>query len=296
MKTFTWILATAVLVLAQGQAQEHKLAFEVATIKPTDPDFPGTMISGMGPGPSGGRFTARGIRLRQLIILAYADSSKGPVAPGGPGLPVTGAPSWISTDRYDIEARPESGFTPTLAQSQEMLRTLLEDRFHLKARREIKNGPIYLLVVAKNGIANKAGLRKSADQSPVVAAPPPGQGPPESQSGATPPRGLMTMGLAQMHATDQTMDALAGILTVYADRRVFDRTDLAGLYDFELKFTPDQTANATSPPPGAAPPQVDPNGPSLFTAIQEQLGLKLESATGPLDSIVVEAVERPTAN
>jgi uncharacterized protein (TIGR03435 family) len=102
------------------------------------------------------------------------------------------------------------------------------------------------------------------------------------------------MGLAQMRATAQTTTGLAGMLTVYAGRKVVDRTGLAGLYDFELKFTPDQLPNINGalPPPGV----VDPNGPSLFTAIQEQMGLKLENTTAPLDSIVIEKVEKPTEN
>jgi uncharacterized protein (TIGR03435 family) len=86
------------------------------------------------------------------------------------------------------------------------------------------------------------------------------------------------------------------MLSGQAGRKVVDRTNLAGLYDFELKWTPDQLPNGANLPPGVTLPQIDPNGPSLFTALQEQLGLKLESATGPLESLVIEKVEKPTEN
>jgi len=257
------------------------------------------MISGMGPGPGGGRFRVTNLPLRQLIILAYADRSQGPPAPGGPGLSITGGPGWINTDRYDIEARPEQGFIPTAEQAQKMLQALLEERFGLKVRHETKDGPIYALTVAKGGLKAK----KSADQTPLnFGAPPPGGpagGPPPPPPPLPPnpgsgpmPRGMMMIGMGQLRATAQTMTGFAGLLTGQAGRKVVDRTNLEGLYDFELTFTPDQIpANL---PPGVSSP--DPNGPSIFTAVQEQLGLKLESATGPLESIVIEAVQKPTEN
>jgi uncharacterized protein (TIGR03435 family) len=286
-------LALVWVLTAIAAGQPVRLAYEVATIKLNTTGDGRTMISGIGPGArSNGRFTAQNIPLRQLIILAYADPAQGPVAPGGPGLSISGGPGWISTDRYDIDARPEAGFLPTLEQSQKMLQALLEERFHLKARRETKDGPIYALVVDKGGVFNKPGLRRSEDQSPVTPTATPGQAPPgfNPQGGGVPPRGLMMMGLGQMRATAQTITGVAGMLTVYAGRKVVNRTNLEGLYDVELKFTPDQ------PPAGATPPQLDSSGPSLFTALQEQLGLKLDTATGPLDSVVIERVEKPTEN
>jgi uncharacterized protein (TIGR03435 family) len=292
-------LALASALAVAAFAQNQKLAYEVATIKLNTSGDGRMMIGGLGPGPGGGRFRVTNLPFRQLIILAYADRSQGPPAPGGgPGLAITGGPSWIDTDRYDIEARPEQGFIPTTEQAQKMLQALLEERFGLHVRRETKDGPIYALTVAKSGVKAK----KSADQTPLnFGAPPPGgpaggppPGPPPFNPGGPMPRGMMMVGLGQLRATAQTMTGFAGLLAASAGRKVVDRTGLEGLYDFELNWTPDQIpANL----PADAPfPRPDPNGPSIFTALQEQLGLKLESATGPLESIVIEKVQKPTEN
>jgi uncharacterized protein (TIGR03435 family) len=283
-----------------GFAQNQKLAYEVATIKLNTSGDGMMRIGGLGPGPGGGRFQATNLPLRQLIVLAYADRSQGPPAPGGgPGLAITGGPSWINTDRYDIEARPEPGFIPTAAQAQKMLQALLEERFGLQVRHETRDGPIYALTVAKGGLK----ANKSADQTPLnfgapapggPAGGPPPPPPPPFTPGGPMPRGMMMMGLGQLRATAQTMTGFAGMLTGSAGRKVVDRTSLEGLYDFELNWTPDQIpANLPADVPF---PRPDPNGPSIFTALQEQLGLKLESATGPLESIVIESVHKPTEN
>ena len=292
-------LALACAFAVAAFAQNQKLAYEVATIKLNTSGDGMMRIGGLGPGPGGGVFRVTNLPLRQLIVLAYADRSQGPPAlGGGPGLAVTGGPSWINTDRYDIEARPEQGFIPTMEQAQKMLQALLEERFGLHVRREIKDGPIYALTVAKGGLKAK----KSADQTPLnFGAPAPGGpagGPPPPPAPFNPggpmPRGMMMVGLGQLRATAQTMTGFAGLLTGSAGRKVVDRTSLEGLYDFELNWTPDQMpANL---PTDAPFPRPDPNGPSIFTALQEQLGLKLESATGPLESIVIEKVQKPTEN
>ena len=292
-------LALACAFAVAAFAQNQKVAYEVATIKLNTSGDGRMMIGGLGPGPGGGRFRVTNLPLRQLIILAYADRSQGPPAPGGgPGIAITGGPSWINTDRYDIEARPEQGFIPTTEQAQKMLQALLEERFGLQVRHETKDGPIYALTVAKGGVKAK----KSADQTPLTfGAPPPGgpaggppPPPPPFNPGGPMPRGMMMVGLGQLRATAQTMTGFAGLLTGSAGRKVVDRTSLEGLYDFELSWTPDQIpANLPADVPF---PRPDPNGPSIFTALQEQLGLKLESATGPLESIVIEKVQKPTEN
>ena len=293
-------LALTCVFAVTAFAQNQKLAYEVATIKLNTSGDGMMRIGGLGPGPGGGRFRVTNLPLRQLIILAYADRSQGPPAPGGgPGLAITGGPSWINTARYDIEARPEQGFIPTVEQAQKMLQALLEERFGLQVRHETKDGPIYALTVAKGGLKAK----KSADQTPLnFEAPTPGGpagGPPPPppapfNPGGPMPRGMMMVGLGQLRATAQTMTGFARLLAGSAGRKVVDRTSLEGLYDFELNWTPDQMpANLPADVPF---PRPDPNGPSIFTALQEQLGLKLESATGPLESIVIESVHKPTEN
>ena len=293
-------LALACAFSVAAIAQDQKLAYEVATIKLNTSGDGMIRIGGLGPGPGGGRFRVTNVPLRQLIVLAYGERTQGLPAPGGgPGLAITGGPSWINTDRYDIEARPAQGFIPTTEQAQKMLQALLEERFGLQVRHETKDGPIYALTIAKGGLKAK----RSGDQTPLnFAAPPPGGpagGPPPPppapfNPGGPMSRGMMMVGLGQLRATAQTMAGFAGLLTASAGRKVVDRTNLEGLYDFELNWTPDQMpANL---PPDAPFPRPDPNGPSIFTALQEQLGLKLESATGPLESIVIESVHRPTEN
>jgi len=293
-------LALTCVFAVTAFAQNQKLAYEVATIKLNTSGDGMMRIGGLGPGPGGGRFRVTNLPLRQLIVLAYADRSQGPPPPGGgPGLTITGGPSWIDADRYDIEARPEQGFIPTAEQGQKMLQALLEERFGLQVRHETKDGPIYALTVAKGGLKAK----KSADQTPLnFGAPTPGGpagGPPPPPAapfnpGGPMPRGMMMVGLGQLRATAQTMTGFARLLAGSAGRKVVDRTSLEGLYDFELNWTPDQMpANLPADVPF---PRPDPNGPSIFTALQEQLGLKLESATGPLESIVIESVHKPTEN
>jgi uncharacterized protein (TIGR03435 family) len=106
----------------------------------------------------------------------------------------------------------------------------------------------------------------------------------------------MMMGLGQFKAGAALVSSLTGPLTQQAGRKVVDRTNLTDLYDIELKWTPDQLPNGAALPPGVQLPQVDPNGPSIFTALQEQLGLKLESTTGPIDSLVIEKVDKLIEN
>ena len=208
---------------------------------------------------------------------------------------------------------------PTQEQAREMMQSLLEDRFGLQVRKETKDGPVYHLVVGKDG----SKLKMSADQTPLAppgapggpgappAGGPPPPPPPTGAGGPGPnfnprtatlgnmPRGMMMMGVGMLRATAQTMEVFARQLTPQAGRQVIDKTGLKGLYDIELRFQPAQAPQLPPGvvlPPGANLPEPDPNLPSLFTAVQEQLGLKLEPATAPLESIVVTRIEKPSAN
>lgn len=275
-----------------AQAEQKKLTFDVVSIKPNTSGDNRRMIQN----PPAGRFATTNVPLRQLIVLAYGDVSTGGPPPN---LEITGLPGWATTDGYDIQAQPEAGFQSTAKQKQEMLQSMLEDRFKLKVRRETKDAPIYALVVAKDGV--KAKL--SEDQTPFnpngpppgappsAAPPPPPPGGPAAIAGPV-PRGMNMMGVGQLRAGAQTMATLSGLLSGQAGRKVVDKTGVTGLYDIDLKWTPDQI-NGAAPPPGLA---ADPTGVGLFTAIQEQLGLRLVSETGKVDTFVVESVQRPTEN
>ena len=238
MKQLAISLLLAAVIFAQSE--KKKLTFEVVSIKPHKPGDVGGMVST----PPGGRYTVSNMGLDALIQAAYVDYGL-PV----PGTVIEGLPDWAKKDRFDVEAKPEPGFTPTKQQTMEMLQAMLEDRFKLKIRREPRNAPIYALVIDKGGLR----MRPSANQSGSRPCP-----------GASPAAGLQRF-------CSSTWIALLNIrLYGQVGRRVVDKTGLTGLYDMDLVWAPDPLANGVP----------DSSGPSVFTALQEQLGLRLVAETG----------------
>lgn len=258
MKKFVVFVLTAVVLFAQSE--KKKLTFEVVSIKPHKPGD----LSGMVSTPPGGRYTASNIGLRQIIQAAYVDYSF-PVF----GVEVTGLPEWAEKERYDVEAQPQPGFTPTKQQSMEMLQAMLEERFKLKIRRETRSAPIFALVVDKNGpkIKPAAGPR-SCDARPVVGT----------------KRYCANTGIEML---------VIRLNSPNPGRTVVDRTGLTGPYDIDLQWAPDLLTNEGPLAPGAG---IETGGPSLFTALPEQLGLRLVPETGQVDAFVVESVEKPSEN
>src|SRR5581483_3751713 len=275
------------LMLAQGgtQAQtQRKPEFEVASIKPTKSGTPGVFVR-MEPG---GRFTANGVPFRFLLEQAYdvKDSQ------------ISGAPSWIDSERYDIDAKPdeaEGAAFDKLSPEQRrqelmtMLRALLADRFKLVLGHETKDLPVYALVVAKSGSKLHESTFKPPERLPDGPPPQPGQ------PGAM--RQGIRMGRGELTVTYVDLPTFANVLSRAVGRIVVDKTGLMGKYDFDLKWTPDEgqgpmMGGGHGPgPDGAAPPPPDSSGPSIFTALQEQLGLKLESQKAPTDVLVIQHVE-----
>jgi len=187
---------------------------------------------------------------------------------------ISGGPGWINTDRWDIEAKAEgvAGRLP-LDQFKPMLRVLIEDRFQLKVHREMKEMPAYVLSMGKNGSKMQPN---SGEPGPDL-------------------RG----GRGQWTAKKVPMAMVAQVLSNTLRRLVIDKTGLAGEYDFTLEWAP-ETGQGTAvggPPPGPAP-EAPPaaEGPSIFTAIQEQLGLRLDSQKAPVETIVIDRVEKPSEN
>lgn len=283
-------LMHAPLSLAQSQL-ETAPAFEVASVKPNHTGDRGVSIMNA----PGGRLSAKNVALSMLIRIAYKVQD----------FQVTGGPSWISSERYDIEAKPEGSADPDMrkltddqreaAMDRQRLRlqALLADRFKLTLHRDTKELPVYALVVAKNG--------PKLQQSTVSPSPP------EAPNAQGPPKGPfkgqgMRMGRGDLTANSVRLSFLAEALSNQLGRTVVDKTGLTGLYDFTLKWTPDEGQGQMFKGPGDgregadAPPPPDASGPSLFTAIQEQLGLKLESQKGPVEILVIDHVERPTEN
>ena len=244
--------------------QATPTAFTVASIKPNKSGDDRFMLR---PLPGGG-LTATGVTLRMLIMNAYEVA----------GYQISGAPSWIGTERWDIEAKTEGvqGLLPR-DQFAALLRRLIEDRFQLKIRRDTKELPTYALVVTKTGSKLKPHPSDAAEKRP-----------------------LMQFGRGSATFTNISLAGLAGQLSLDLGRPVIDRTDLKGGYDFTLEWTPatgEGGPEAFGLAPRAEPSSAaDSNGPSIFTALQEQLGLKLESQKGPVETIIIEGVERPSRN
>ena len=276
---------------------QSKLSYDAASIKPSDPTQFATRI--MIGGGQGGRFSANGMTVRQMIIQAY----------GIQDFQLTGGPGWIANDRFDIEATPPSGVSVTGPQNQEMLQSLLEERFQLKIRRETKPLPGYSLVLAKGG----SKMKPSADQTPLTPGAPPAGVPPAPGGIATvrpglggpalggpstglAARGMMRMSPGSISGGAMQMPQFVQILSRQLGRTVVDNTGLTGLFDVELNYTPDRTPPQGALPPGVVLPQIDPDGPTIFTALQEQLGLRLESTTQPGDMLTIERIEKPSEN
>jgi uncharacterized protein (TIGR03435 family) len=206
---------------------------------------------------------------------------------------ILGGPEWIGSECYDINAKSNTEFrlSPNGPDPQLilMVRSLLQERFKLRTHGETRELPVYELVLARPDRRLGPEMRTpAADCDAAIAA----GIPPPRQPGEPPPCGLMG-GPARTIAGGATMQQLAGNLSNRVERLVVDKTGLAGRFAFTLTWTPDRIPTE-APPPGIPP--IDPNGPSIFTALQEQLGLKLERAKAPLDVIVIDSVEHPTAD
>ena len=269
---------------AQTQAPERLPSFEVASVKQ---NMSGDSRMRMVTQP-GGRLVVTNAPLMGLIATAFSVADSQSMIRSR----VLGGPSWIDSERYDIDAKAAAEFQPTPGgHSSEMilmLRSLLEERFKLRTHRETRELPVYELVVARADGKLGPGLHKSdVDCDAVIAARRGGAPPPPRQPMEPPPCALMA-GPARTIAGAASMQQITAHLAVRMERPVIDKTGLTDRFDFTLAFTPDQMPT-TAPPPGVPP--IDPNGPSLFIALQEQLGLKLQPAKAPMDVIVIDSIE-----
>lgn len=292
---------------------EERVAFEVASVRPVPPSPAGGRGGAGGGGPLGGcggiaqfdpsQFSFRNVTVFALIAWAYTSDACSVMNWSGQ---VSGGPAWIKSDRFNIEAVIPAGVS-TLTSGrfattgppllQKMVRTLLAERFKLVLHRENRDIPVYALTVAKGG----SKLRPSGEGSCVA--------PEEVMTQLRSSCGSSTINL---RAADQVLiqtfkvnlDEFAKFLVVALDRPVINRTGLAGGFDIILEFVPDHgvvqempvgAALTTGPVAvrGAPPPA---SGASIFTALQEQLGLKLEPSTGPVETLVIDRVEKPAEN
>ena len=292
MKTSkVWAYAGAALLASSigfSQSGGKRPEFEVASIKPAPPQPPNQMRIMMGGDP--GRVNMANISLKDMMRQAYQVKD----------YQISG-PDWMNSVRFDVVATIPPN-TPK-EQIPLMWQSLLEDRFKLTLHRDQRELPVYALVVGKNG----PKLKESEKQDGPAGGPPgggmfPGGG-----------RGMVQMGRGRLTANRTTVAGFAEILSRQMDRPVVDLTEIKGFYDFTLEWTPDERQRMQfmpgmpAPPPGAAgegrPERAGgsdgtpPSGPTIFVAVQEQLGLKMEAKKSPVEILVIDHVERtPTEN
>lgn len=234
-------------------------SFEVATIKPSKPGEPGKLLV-----VRGTRFKTVNSTLMDLIKFVYGIQEK----------QVTGGPKWVSSEKFDIDAKPNVPGTPDQQQLKTMIRKLLADRFGLKFHRETKKMSAYVLTVAKNG------PKMTKDTQSPNGLP-----------------GLFFRQLGVLTVRNATMNDFTRLMqSAVLDRPVVNETNLQGKWDFLLKWTPDQSQfgglGAKVPPPSNAADAPPP----LFTAIQEQIGLKLKAGKAQVPVLVIDHVEPPSPN
>ena len=254
------LLFAALGLFAQAPAQRPTFdAFDVATIKPTPADWRGGRYIRM---PSPRRFVATNYTLRVLLGAAYNLTPRA----------ILGGPAWLDSDHYDVIAATPGEIRPNLDEQMAMLRKLLGDRFMLRFHREEKEFSVYALSVAKGGLKLKESTA-SPDEDPVIVS-------------------QLYPGGVLLPARNATMAQFATVMqrSIF-DRPVLDKTGLSGRYDFDLEWTPDETQFD-----GQRQETKESAKPGLFAAIQQQLGLRLESTKGIVQALAIDRIERPSEN
>jgi uncharacterized protein (TIGR03435 family) len=272
-------LAYATQIAVQSPAQNTsalsaEFKYDVASFK-VNKSGPGrAMILGTDDG-----FTATNFNLKELIGFAYG------IATAAQDGRIVGAPSWITSEAYDVEAKMDVATVEALKKlspddrvlaRQHMFQELLADRCKLAAHWETKEFPVYELVIAKGGL-------KIQESKPSNTA-----------AGGRGGMGLRGRG-GPLTAHEVPISDLVALLSMLLNRTVIDKTGLVGRYDFTLNWTPDESNDPSFFPSITGQPP-DPSGPSIFAALQEQLGLKLEAGKGPVKVIVIDHIEKPSGN
>ncbi len=257
--TALFVLVTAAISQAQSPPDPQ---FEVASIKLNTSGARAVSIGASSPRA----FKAENVWLRFLIETAWNVKD----------YQVSGGPDWATSNRYDIDARTDTD--ASFEQMRPMLQDLLKDRFQLALHRESKDLPVYALVAAKGGIKLKVSTKENCI-------------PRDCDGLATSPRSL--------NGTAISMEQLTTALSNTMQRTVIDQTGFTGPFDVHLEWIEDQStpgfyAPGLQPPPSALP--ANGSGPTVFTVLQEQLGLKLESTKGPVTILVIDHAVRPSAN
>jgi len=241
-------------------AADAPLTFEVATVKQSDPNRPGKLFT-----VKGRDVLTINTTLADLITFAYDVHVR----------QISGGPTWMESDKFDVQGRPQVEGVPSTVQLRGLMKNLLADRFKLAVHNDKKDLPAYVITVGPRG--------------PKLT---------QNTSNPNGLPGLFFKGLGNLVTTNATMTDFAGLLqSAVLDRPVVNKTDIQGKFDFTLNWTPDDSQFRSFGPRPPAPATPDPNAPpGLFTAIQEQLGLKLDPGTAAVDVIVIDKVEKPSEN
>lgn len=283
-------LTAGVTIVAAQAPPSPKLAddgtFEVATLKRNPSGERGGGIRRL----PGGRVTVTNMAARQLVAFAYQLQN----------YQLVGGPQWLADDKFDLTAKmegnPEWGGPGTGRPDpiQLAMRKLLAERFKMKVHTESRDLDAYALVMAKPGVTGPQLKPSTTDCKAMLDKAQRGQLPPPP--GPLPATGVVPCaifgGIGRLRFDGFAMSQAAGMFTGQAGRPVVDRTGLTGNWQFELTFAQERRLGPDGP--GEALPPPDPNLPNFFTALQEQLGLKLESTKAPFDVTVIDAVEHPT--
>jgi uncharacterized protein (TIGR03435 family) len=261
----------AVVLLATAVAGAQALSFEVASVKPNASPGPASLVA-----DPGGGLRATRTPLRQLIRTAY----------GLQNDQIVGGPDWLDQERFDIIARARSG--AALADLPQRLQSLLADRFGLVAHREQRELSVYALVTTRHDGRLGPALAPNGCTLDLAAPPAPGQR----------RCGEISEGFGRLTVTAVPIPVMAQYLSPRVNRVVIDRTGLSGTFDAELRWTPENLPPRAAGIPASQPvlvngEAIDPNGPSIFTAIQEQLGLRLDATRAPVEVLVIDRIQRP---
>jgi uncharacterized protein (TIGR03435 family) len=252
--------------------------FDVVSIKPNKSDSGMVRIMAK---PDG--YSASNVSLKMLVQSAYGIRED----------LVSGAPNWADSARFDIDAKVAGSDVDALKklspeQRRLILRPLLAERFKLQAHIETKQLPVYELILAKGGSKLKEAVPGNDYANGI-------KGPDGVARG-----GMMRVGRGQLAAQAVQMTSLSNMLSQQLHRTVIDKTGLTGKYDLELNWAPDQGSDPMFKGPDGSQQRTDStpdsSGPSIFTALQEQLGLRLQSAKGPVETLVIDHVEMPSDN
>lgn len=277
------LIAAILLIVAtpslSGQGDTAKSEMELPASNPPA-KLPEFVVASIRPNNSGTAafrlaFTADGVRIENASMLMIIRAAYGMF--NSLDDKFYGVPGWAKTQRFDIEAKVDGADAAqfqklSFDKRQIMVQSLLENRFRMRAHHETKDQSIYLLVIAKNG----SKLQRAA--------------------GDPDPGGTMQRKRGQIVARDIVISQLVTALTQTVSRTVQDKTGLTGKYDLTLNWAPDEDSPSMPATAGANDQSSPPSGPSIFTAIQEQLGLKLEAAKGPVECLVIDHVEMPSEN